>query len=173
MSNAFFFRAAAQLVVTATLLVFTSISSAQYAGTNGLFAEFNTSLGSYTCVLFYAQSPKAVANFIGLATGQRAWLDLPSGVAKTNPFYSGIIHHRVISNFVIQAGSPNGIGTDGPGYTFVDEITNTLRFDSFGVVAMANNSPDSNGSQYFVTVAPRPDLNDRYTIFGRLFGGSN
>jgi len=144
---------------------------AQY--TNGIYAEFNTSMGSYTCALDYAESPKAVANFIGLASGQRVWLDLSAGVARTNPFYNGITFHRVITNFVIQAGSPNGLGTDGPGYAFVDEITNSLQFDGFGVLAMANSGPDSNGSQFFVSVSPQPALNGGYTIFGRLYGGSN
>lgn len=171
MNTAFFRRTLAGAVLVATFLIFGSTAPAQY--TNGIYAEFNTSLGSYTCALFYAQSPKAVASFIGLATGQRAWLSAATGMVKTNPFYAGIVHHRVISNFVIQAGSPNGVGTDGPGYAFVDEITNTLRFDSFGVLAMANSGPDSNGSQYFITVSPQPTLNDGYTIFGRLYGGSN
>ena len=116
---------------------------------------------------------KAVANFIGLAAGQRPWLDLPTGLARTNPFYSGLTFHRVITNFVIQAGSPNGLGNDGPGYAFVDEITNTLQFGGFGVLAMANSGPDSNGSQFFVTAAPQPSLNGGYTIFGGLYGGSN
>ena len=171
MNNACFRRVAAQLVLAAVFLVFTFRVSAQY--TNGIYAEFNTSMGSYTCALYYAQAPKAVANFIGLATGQRAWLDLPSGVVKTNPFYNGTTFHRVIAGFMNQGGSPNGLGTDGPGYSFVDEFTNTLRFDSFGVLAMANSGPDSNGSQYFVTVSPQPGLNDVHTIFGRLYGGSN
>ena len=160
--------------MTAALLFFASSSSAQYSGTNGIFAEFNTSMGSYTCVLYYAYAPKAVANLIGLATGQRAWLDLPSGLAKTNLFYNGLTFHRDITNFVIQAGSPNGLGTDGPGYAFVDEITNVLQFDSFGVLAMANSGPDSNGSQFFVLATNNwPSLNNGYTIFGNLYGGSN
>jgi cyclophilin family peptidyl-prolyl cis-trans isomerase len=171
MNNAFFGRTLTGSVLAAVFFIFVSTASGQY--TNGIYAEFNTSMGSYTCALYYAQSPKAVASFIGLATGQRAWLSLATGVVQTNPFYAGLIHHRVISNFVIQAGSPNGLGTDGPGYGFVDEITNTLRFDSFGVLAMANSGPDSNGSQYFITVSPQPGLNDGYTIFGRLYGGSN
>jgi len=171
MNNACFRRVAAQLVLAAVFLVFTFRVSAQY--TNGIYAEFNTSMGSYTCALYYAHAPKAVANFIGLATGQRAWLDLPAGVVKTNPFYNGTTFHRVIAGFMNQGGSPNGLGTDGPGYSFVDEFTNTLRFDSFGVLAMANSGPDSNGSQYFVTVSPQPGLNDVHTIFGRLYGGSN
>jgi peptidyl-prolyl cis-trans isomerase A (cyclophilin A) len=158
-------------LVVIGLLSFISSGRAQY--TNGLYAEFNTSMGSYTCALLYAQSPKAVANFIGLATGQRAWLDLPSGLVRTNPFYNGLTFHRVISGFMNQGGSPNGFGTDGPGYAFVDEITNALNFAGSGVLAMANSGPDSNGSQFFVTASPQPSLNNGYTIFGQLYGGSN
>jgi cyclophilin family peptidyl-prolyl cis-trans isomerase len=173
MSNIIFRQATVPAVWIAVFLFSIGNGFAQY--TNGIYAEFNTSMGSYTCALYYAESPKAVGNLIGLASGQRAWLDLPSGVVKTNPFYNGITFHRVITNFVIQAGSPNGLGTDGPGYAFVDEITNTLRFDSFGVLAMANSgtNSDSNGAQFFVTAAPQPGLNGGYTIFGRLYGGSN
>ena len=95
-------------------------------------------------------------------------------MARTNPFYNGLTFHRVVTNFVIQAGSPNGLGTDGPGYAFVDEITNVLQFDKFGVLAMANSGPDSNGSQFFVLATNSwPSLNNGYTIFGQLFGGSN
>jgi len=140
---------------------------------DGIYADFQTSMGSFTCRLDYAIAPKAVANFIGLATGQRAWLNLTNGVAETNAFFEGITFHRVISNFMIQGGSPNGLGTDGPGYAFVDEFSNAARFDSFGVLAMANSGPDSNGSQFFVTVASTPSLNDVHTIFGRIVGGSN
>ena len=82
--------------------------------------------GQLYLVVYYASAPKAAANFIGLATGKKAWLDLPSGLVRTNPFYNGLIFHRVVTNFVIQAGSPNGLGTDGPGYAFVDETTNRL-----------------------------------------------
>jgi cyclophilin family peptidyl-prolyl cis-trans isomerase len=161
------------LILAAVSLLAGTRGFSQYT-TNGLYVEFNTSLGSYTSVLYYATAPKAVANLIGLATGQRAWLDLPSGTVKTNPFYDGITFHRDITNFVIQAGSRNGLGTDGPGYAFVDEITNTLQFDSFGVLAMANSGPDSNGSQFFVTATNSLlSLNGGYTIFGRLYGGSN
>jgi cyclophilin family peptidyl-prolyl cis-trans isomerase len=144
---------------------------AQY--TNGIYAEFNTSMGSFTCRLEYASAPKAVANFIGLATGQRAWLDLPSGVVKTNPFYSGTTFHRVIAGFMNQGGSPNGLGTDDPGYAFEDEFSATLRHDSFGVLSSANSGPDSNGSQFFVTAGPTPWLNDVHTVLGKLYGGSN
>ena len=172
MTRMFLRRVNARLIFILALLGFASRGLGQY--TNGIYAEFNTGMGSYTCALYYAQSPKAVANFIGLAAGQRSWLDLPSGLARTNPFYNGLTFHRVVTNFVIQAGSPNGLGTDGPGYAFVDEITNTLQFDKFGVLAMANSGPDSNGSQFFVLATNTwPSLNNGYTIFGQLFGGSN
>jgi peptidyl-prolyl cis-trans isomerase A (cyclophilin A) len=166
-----FHRWCAVASVLIVILGSTASSSAQY--TNGIYAEFYTSMGSFTCRLEYAYAPRTVANFIGLATGQRAWLDLPSGLAKTNPFYNGTTFHRVIAGFMIQGGSPNGLGTDGPGYEFVDEFTNSLRHDGFGTLSMANSGPDSNGSQYFVAVSPQPQLNDVHTIFGRLYGGSN
>src|SRR5262245_12107619 len=135
----------------AVLAVCVSSATAQY--TNGIYAEFNTSMGSYTCRLEHALAPKAVANFIGLATGQRAWLDLPSGLVHTNPFYNGTTYHRVIAGFMNQGGSRNALGTDGPGYQFVDEFAISLRHDGFGVLSMANAGPDSNGSQYFITVS--------------------
>jgi peptidyl-prolyl cis-trans isomerase A (cyclophilin A) len=142
-------------------------------GQNGIFADFTTSMGSFTCRLEYATSPKAVANFIGLATGQRPWLDLPTGVARTNAFYNGLLFHRVVAGFIIQAGSPNGQGTDGPGYVVPDEISPSLRFNNPGILAMANSGTNSNGSQFFITVASTPFLNDGYTIFGELAGGTN
>ena len=105
--------------------------------------------------------------------GQRAWLDLPGGLAKTNPFYNGLTFHRVIAGFMNQGGSPNGLGTDGPGYAFIDEFSPSLRHDGFGVLSMANSGPDSNGSQFFITVSAQPQLDDVHAVFGRLVGGSN
>ncbi|HHY85051.1 MAG TPA: peptidylprolyl isomerase [Verrucomicrobia bacterium] len=140
---------------------------------DGIYADFNTSMGSFTCRLDYAVAPKAVANFIGLATGQRAWLDAPSGLVKTNPFFNGVTFHRVIAGFMSQSGSRNGLGTDGPGYSFVDEFSPSLRHDSFGILSMANSGPDSNGSQFFITAGPTPWLDDVHTVFGRVIGGSN
>ena len=155
----------------AAFLVYTPNCHAQY--TNGIYAEFNTSMGSFTCRLEYALAPKACANFIGLATGQRSWLDLPSGVVKTNPFYDGTTFHRVIAGFMNQGGSRNALGTDGPGYAFIDEFSASLRHDRFGILSMANSGPDSNGAQYFITVSAQAQLNDVHTVFGRLYGGSN
>ncbi len=139
----------------------------------GIFAEFNTTMGSFTCRLEYAYAPKAVANFIGLATGQRPWLDQKTGAVKTERYFDGIIFHRVIQGFVIQSGSRNGFGTDGPGYVFLDEFTPTLRYGTTGVLGMANSGTNSNGAQFFVTVGPQSSLNDHYTVFGELTGGTN
>jgi cyclophilin family peptidyl-prolyl cis-trans isomerase len=139
----------------------------------GIFAEFNTSMGSFTCRLEYAYAPKAVANFIGLATGQKAWIDQTKGVVRTDRFYDGLTFHRVIQGFVIQGGSPNGQGTDGPGYKFLDEFTPALRYGSAGVLGMANSGTNSNGAQFFITVSPQTGLNDHYSIFGELTGGTN
>jgi peptidyl-prolyl cis-trans isomerase A (cyclophilin A) len=143
------------------------------AQTNGIFADFTTSLGNFTCVLDYTNSPKAVANFVGLATGAHAWLDLVTGEARTNAFYNGLIFHRVISNFMIQGGSPNSQGTDGPGYSFVDQFSSALNFNNPWILAMANSGPDSSGSQFFVTVAPYTSGNNTYVIFGRVVSGTN
>lgn len=139
----------------------------------GIFAEFNTSMGSFTCRLEYAYAPKAVANFIGLATGQRPWLDQKTGAVKNEPYYDGITFHRVIQGFVIQSGSRNGFGTDGPGYVFLDEFTPTLRYGTTGVLGMANSGTNSNGAQFFVTVGSQSSLNNHYTVFGELTGGTN
>src|SRR5262245_45578216 len=149
-----------------------SLASAR-AQTNGIFADFTTSMGSFSCQLDYTNAPRTVANFVGLAAGQRAWLDLNTGRAQTNAFYNGLTFHRVIAGFMIQGGSPNGQGTDGPGYVFPDEFSPQLVFDKFGVLAMANAGTNSNGAQFFLTVAPFTSGNNIYTIFGRLVSGSN
>ena len=170
MSVACFHRGLACSVMLGSLSLFTLLANGQ---TNGIFADFTTRLGSFTCQLDYTNAPRTAANFIGLATGQRAWLDLASGLARTNAFYNGLTFHRVIAGFMCQGGSPNGLGTDGPGYAFTDEFSSHLVFDSFGVLAMANSGTNSNGSQFFITVAPFTSGNNTYTIFGRLMSGSN
>ena len=161
------------LLLCAAVSLFMASGSRALAQANGIYADFTTSMGSFTCKLEYAIAPKAVANFIGLATGQRPWLDLPTGRARTNAFYNGLLFHRVVANFVIQAGSPNGQGTDGPGYVVPDEISPSLRFTNTGILAMANSGTNSNGSQFFITVTNTSFLNDGYTIFGELAGGTN
>jgi peptidyl-prolyl cis-trans isomerase A (cyclophilin A) len=161
-------------VAGSAMLGLLSLSAVVALGqTNGIYADFTTSLGSFTCRLDYTNAPRTTANFIGLATGQRAWLDLPSGGARTNAFYDGLTFHRVIAGFMNQGGSPNGLGTDGPGYVFTDEFSPNLVFDSFGVLAMANSGTNSNGAQFFITVAPFTSGNNTYAIFGRVVSGSN
>jgi peptidyl-prolyl cis-trans isomerase A (cyclophilin A) len=143
------------------------------AQTNGIYADFTTSLGNFTCQLSYTNAPRAVANFIGLATGQLAWLDLNTGVVRNVPFYDGLTFHRVIAGFMIQGGSPNGLGTDGPGYSFRDEFSASLTFNGPWILAMANSGPNSNGAQFFVTVVPYVTGNNTYTVFGRVVSGTN
>jgi cyclophilin family peptidyl-prolyl cis-trans isomerase len=138
---------------------------------DGIYADFETSMGSFTCRLDHVNAPRTVANFIGLATGARTWLDERTGAARTNGFYEGLTFHRVIPGFMIQGGSPNGQGTDGPGYTFPDEFSALLRHDGPGVLSMANSGEDSNGAQFFVTVAATAWLNDIHSVFGRVEGG--
>jgi peptidyl-prolyl cis-trans isomerase A (cyclophilin A) len=170
MTFEYFRRIVARLAITGVLGLSTLIAVGQ---TSGIFADFTTSMGSFTCQLDFTNAPRTTANFIGLATGQRAWLDLPSGRARTNAFYNGLTFHRVIAGFMNQGGSPNGQGTDGPGYAFTDEFSPGLVFDSFGVLAMANSGPNSDGAQFFITVAPFTSGNNVYSIFGRLTAGSN
>jgi cyclophilin family peptidyl-prolyl cis-trans isomerase len=138
---------------------------------DGIFADFSTSLGNFTCQLAYDKAPRTVANFISLATGERAWLDIPTGSAKRTPFYNGLTFHRVVSGFVIQGGSPKGDGTDGPGYTFKDEFDPTLRHSAAGVISMANSGLHSNGSQFFITLAATSFLDDVHSVFGNVTNG--
>src|ERR1022692_2109631 len=163
-------RMVARSAISAVLGLSTLIAAGQ---ANGIFADFTTSMGSFTCQLDYTNAPRTAANFIGLGTGQQTWLDLVTGRARTNAFYNGLTFHRVIAGFMNQGGSPNGLGTDGPGYVFTDEFSPQLVFDSFGVLAMANSGPNSDGAQFFITVAPFSTGNNVYSIFGRLTSGSN
>ena len=138
---------------------------------DGIFADFTTSLGSFTCQLDYTNAPQATANFIGLAAGQRAWMEATSGGVRTNAFYDGLTFHRVIAGFMIQGGSPNGQGTDGPGYVFPDEFTPLLRHNAPGTLSMANSGTNSNGSQFFIAVTNAYWLDDVHTVFGKVVSG--
>jgi peptidyl-prolyl cis-trans isomerase A (cyclophilin A) len=113
-----------------------------------------------------------VENFVGLATGEKEWTDPASGQRMVGkPLYDGTIFHRCIPNFMIQGGDPLGRGTGGPGYRFEDEFQSGRRFDKKGLLAMANAGPNTNGSQFFITVVPTPHLNNRHTIFGEVVQG--
>ncbi len=151
------------------ILLLTSPSA--YALDDGLYAVLHTSMGSVTAQLYYAEAPMTVANFIGLAEGTQAWMDTETGAVHEKPFYDGVIFHRVISGFMIQTGSRNQLGTDGPGYRFPDEIPNGLQHDSAGILSMANSGLDSNGSQFFITVTNTWWLDGAHTVFGRVIDG--
>jgi peptidyl-prolyl cis-trans isomerase A (cyclophilin A) len=121
--------------------------------------------------LFSKDAPKTVENFVGLATGEKEWTDPKSGEATTRPLYDGTIFHRCIADFMIQGGDPLGRGTGGPGYKFGDEFGSGKRFDKPGLLAMANSGPNTNGSQFFITVAATTWLNNKHTIFGEVVKG--
>jgi peptidyl-prolyl cis-trans isomerase A (cyclophilin A) len=135
-------------------------------------ATFVTNMGSFTVRLLPEHAPKTVANFVDLATGAKEWTDPRSGERTSGRLYDGTVFHRVIGNFMIQGGDPLGTGTGGPGYQFEDEVpSNGPRFDRPGLLAMANAGPNTNGSQFFVTVAGTDWLTGKHTIFGEVTQG--
>jgi peptidyl-prolyl cis-trans isomerase A (cyclophilin A) len=137
----------------------------------GVYAVFDTTLGEITCRLFPDKAPTTVENFTGLAKGTKEFFDPKSRQRVKRPFYDGLIFHRVIPSFMIQAGCPLGSGTGGPGYKFEDEFSPDLKFDRVGKLAMANAGPNTNGSQFFITLAATDWLNNHHTIFGEVVKG--
>ncbi|MNS48097.1 Peptidyl-prolyl cis-trans isomerase B [compost metagenome] len=136
------------------------------------FAIFETSKGNFKVKFFTETAPKTVDNFVGLATGKKAWTDPKTGKEVKKPFYDGLIFHRVIPDFMIQGGDPLGTGTGGPGYQFDDEFSpNSPKMDKPGILAMANAGSNTNGSQFFVTVAPTTYLDGKHTVFGEVVDG--
>ena len=122
----------------------------------GTYANFETTLGNFTIELFEKQVPNTVGNFVKLTEKN---------------FYDGVIFHRVIDGFMIQGGDPTGTGRGGPGYTFADEIDPTLKHNAEGMLSMANAGPNTNGSQFFITLVPTPHLDGRHTVFGKVVEG--
>ncbi len=139
----------------------------------GEYAVIYTSMGNIVCRLFEKDTPKTVVNFRGLATGTKAWTDPETGKLKHSPLYSGSTFHRVIPGFMIQGGDPIGTGYGTPGYQVEDEISPDRNFDRPGILAMANSGPNTNGSQFFITVAPQEHLNGHYSIFGEVVSGQD
>jgi peptidyl-prolyl cis-trans isomerase A (cyclophilin A) len=125
------------------------------------YAVFDTTEGQFKAKLFADKAPNTVQNFT----------DLAEGVKTGKPFYDGLVFHRVIPNFMIQGGCPEGTGRGGPGYKFADEFHPSLKHDRKGILSMANAGPNSNGSQFFITVAPTPHLDNRHTVFGEITEG--
>jgi peptidyl-prolyl cis-trans isomerase A (cyclophilin A) len=136
-----------------------------------MLAHFTTTEGNFTVRLFDDKAPNTVANFAGLAEGTREFVDPATGQRVTRPFYDGLVFHRVIDGFMIQGGDPLGTGTGGPGYRFADEFHPTLRHDKPGVLSMANSGPNSNGSQFFITLVPTPWLDNKHSVFGEVSEG--
>jgi peptidyl-prolyl cis-trans isomerase A (cyclophilin A) len=138
-----------------------------------LIAVLKTSEGDITLNLFPDHAPKTVANFTELATGGREWTDPGTGRRSSGKLYDGTVFHRVIPGFMIQGGDPLGTGTGGPGYKFADEVHPDLAFTRPYLLAMANSGPGTNGSQFFVTVAPTAWLTGKHTIFGEVADGAS
>jgi peptidyl-prolyl cis-trans isomerase A (cyclophilin A) len=140
----------------------------------GTYAVIETTMGNIVCRLFEKEAPKTVQNFTELAEGKREWQDNVSGKKGPGPLYSGTVFHRVIPDFMIQGGDPSGTGMGGPGYRFEDETKGSPhKFDKPGKLAMANAGPNTNGSQFFITVAPTPWLTGNHTIFGEVVEGQD
>jgi peptidyl-prolyl cis-trans isomerase A (cyclophilin A) len=135
------------------------------------YAHFETTLGNFTVELFDVKAPKTVANFAGLAEGTKEWKHPRTGERHKRPFYDGIIFHRVIAGFMIQGGDPLGQGHGGPGFQFEDEFHADLRHSQSGILSMANAGPNTNGSQFFITLGPTPHLDRKHTVFGQVTSG--
>lgn len=140
----------------------------------GTYAIFETSEGQIVCRLFEKEAPKTVSNFIDLAEGKREWTHPVNRKKSKDRLYDGTIFHRVIPDFMIQGGDPAGTGMGGPGYQFEDETKGSPhKFDRPGKLAMANAGPNTNGSQFFITVTPTDWLTGKHTIFGEVVEGQN
>jgi peptidyl-prolyl cis-trans isomerase A (cyclophilin A) len=138
----------------------------------GTYALLETSEGTIVCRLFEKDAPKTVANFVELAEGKREWTHPSTRKKSTDRLYDGSIFHRVIPDFMIQGGDPQGTGMGGPGYQFEDETKGSPhKLDKAGKLAMANAGPNTNGSQFFITVAPTTWLTGKHTIFGEVVEG--
>jgi peptidyl-prolyl cis-trans isomerase A (cyclophilin A) len=136
-----------------------------------LYAHFTTSEGKFTARLFDGEVPNTVANFTSLAEGSKEWTDPRSGRKTNARYFDGTIFHRVIAGFMIQGGDPLGQGTGGPGYKFADEFSPKLRHTRAGLLSMANSGPNTNGGQFFITLAPTPWLDNKHSIFGEIVEG--
>jgi peptidyl-prolyl cis-trans isomerase A (cyclophilin A) len=137
----------------------------------GTYAIFETTQGNIVIRLLEKEAPKTVANFIGLAEGTKEFTDERTGKKEKKNYYDGLTFHRVIPDFMVQGGCPRGDGRGGPGYTFADEFHPSLKHSKAGKLSMANAGPGTNGSQFFITVAATPWLDNKHTIFGEVVEG--
>ena len=134
-------------------------------------AVFNTSEGTFKVRLFDQEVPNTVANFVGLAEGTKEFTDPKTGQKTTRPFYDGLVFHRVIEGFMLHGGCPLGTGTGGPGYKFEGEFSPKVKHDKGGKLSMANAGPGTDGSQFFVTLAATPWLDNKHSVFGEVVEG--
>jgi len=162
-----------RLLPVLLILTLITISAEGKKKVEKLYATIDTSMGKIVCELFPKQAPVTVNNFVDLAKGTKEWTDPASGEKVKKPLYDGTIFHRVIPDFMVQGGDPLGKGTGGPGYHFRDEFSDDLKFNTIGRLAMANSGPGTNGSQFFITVAKTPWLDNHHTIFGQVIKGQD
>ncbi len=135
-------------------------------------AKLNTNFGTIEVELYEERVPRTVENFIGLATGETEWTDPETGETKQGePLYDDVLFHRIIEGFMVQGGDPTGTGRGGPGYEFDDEFVDGLSHDGPGVLSMANAGPNTNGSQFFITLDAQPHLDGRHSVFGKVTDG--
>jgi peptidyl-prolyl cis-trans isomerase A (cyclophilin A) len=134
-------------------------------------AILKTNKGDIELELYEERAPRTVENFVGLATGAQEWEDPESGETRNDSLYEGTVFHRVIEGFMIQGGDPTGTGRGGPGYQFDDEFHDDLTHDSEGTLSMANAGPNTNGSQFFITLDATPHLDGRHSVFGEVVDG--
>ncbi len=158
-------------VLAAFLVALSGITTAAQEKKGPLYATIKTSAGDVVVLLFEDKAPKTVANFVGLATGTKEWTDPKSRQQVKRPLYNGTIFHRVIPDFMIQGGDPLGNGTGGPGFRFEDEFHPELKHSKAGILSMANAGPNTNGSQFFITIKATPWLDGKHSVFGEVVKG--
>lgn len=155
------------------MLEFKKVAQEKLGFGPGLYAIFDTTVGQMVAKLEEEKTPETVRNFVGLALGEKEYTDPVTGKKSTEPFYDGTIFHRIINGFMVQGGDRLGKGMGGPGYRFNDEFHADLTHSGAGILSMANAGPNTNGSQFFITLAATPHLNRRHSVFGKLVKGDD